>query len=314
MAQRAEHASDLPILSFAQSDGKRRASAARGEERRGFETERFAAGFHAAQGARERPAVRDAAHDDFVLLARAVARVRDGVKPAAVVAEEEHPLGLDVEATRVGERVKIGGQQIVHGASRVRIVPRAGVSRGFVHEGITSFRVGDGAAVTLHAVGGGMDARREVADDGAVERHASFGDEAFDAPARAESRGGEEGVDARVCACFLWGNRGYALALVMLTHVVMIWFRKDAPAEAVAQFRARADAELRGIPGVKHLHCGTPIPSDRPVVDKSYSVALAMTFDGRAELGAYAAHPVHQKFSEECIRPYAERLLVYDFE
>lgn len=314
VAQRAKHSPDLPIFPLAQPDGERRATGARGEERCRFKTKRFAAGFHAAQGAREGLAVRDAADDDFILFARAVARVGDGVEPAAVVAEEEHPLGLDVEAARMGEGVKIGRKQIVHGAPRLGIVSRAGVSRGFVHERVTPFRVNDRASVALHAVGGGMDARRKVADDGAVERHAPFGDEAFDASTRAEPRGGEEGVDARVFSCFPGGGRGYAAAFVMLTHVVMIWFRKDVPAEAVARFRARADTELRGIPGVKHLHCGTPIPSDRPVVDKSYSVALAMAFDGRAELGAYAAHPVHQKFSEECIRPFVERLLVYDFE
>ncbi|MFZ4694727.1 MAG: Dabb family protein [Verrucomicrobiia bacterium] len=100
----------------------------------------------------------------------------------------------------------------------------------------------------------------------------------------------------------------------MLTHVVICWFRKDAPADAVSRFRARALADLPGIPGVKHLNCGMPIPSERPVVDKSYSVALSMGFDSRAELDAYAVHPVHQKFSAECVKPVAERVLVYDFE
>lgn len=100
----------------------------------------------------------------------------------------------------------------------------------------------------------------------------------------------------------------------MLTHVVMIWFRKDAPADAVAGFRARALADLTGVPGVKHLNCGVPIPSERPVVDKSYSVALSMMFSGREELDAYQVHPVHQKFSAECVKPVAERVLVYDFE
>ena len=100
----------------------------------------------------------------------------------------------------------------------------------------------------------------------------------------------------------------------MLTHVVICWFRKYAPADAVSRFRARALADLPGIPGVKHLNCGMPIPSERPVVDKSYSVALSMGFDGRAELDAYAVHPVHQKFSAECVKPVAERVLVYDFE
>ncbi|MCC7518079.1 MAG: Dabb family protein [Verrucomicrobiae bacterium] len=100
----------------------------------------------------------------------------------------------------------------------------------------------------------------------------------------------------------------------MLTHVVMIWFREDAPSAAVARFRARATADLRDIPGVQHLRCGTPIPTERAVVDKSYSVALAMAFDGRRELDAYAVHPVHQKFMEECIQPFAARVVVYDFE
>lgn len=95
---------------------------------------------------------------------------------------------------------------------------------------------------------------------------------------------------------------------------MIIWFRKEVPADAAARFRARALADLAGIPGVKNLNCGAPIPSERAVVDKSYSVALSMAFSGRSELDAYAVHPVHQKFSAECVKPLAERVLVYDFE
>lgn len=221
----------------------------------------------------------------------------------------------------MGKGVEVCGKEVVDRLAPVRVVSRAGVAGGFVDQGVAAAPVGDGLAVAFHAVGGRVHPGGELADDGAVEGHASLLNEALGPAAGGQPRGGEEGVDAHgpgVCACPARGAPGYADRFAprnaMLTHVVVVWFRKDAPADAVARFRARARADLPGIPGVKHLNCGVAIPSERPVVDKSYSVALSMTFDGPAQLDAYQVHPVHQKFSAECVRPVAERVVVYDFE
>ncbi len=100
----------------------------------------------------------------------------------------------------------------------------------------------------------------------------------------------------------------------MLSHVVIFWFRKGTSPEAVAAFRDCAISNLTRIPGVLHLNCGAPIPSERDVVDRSYSVALSMMFASRTELDTYQVHPVHVEFVKKCVRPHVERLVVYDFD
>ena len=137
----------------------------------------------------------------------------DLVDPVPVVAEEKHPFGLHVEAAGVGEGLEVAGEEIVDRLARVGIVSRTGVPGELVDKGVATCPVDDRLAVALHAVGDRVHAGGEIADDGAVEGHASLLDEALGAAAGGEPRGGEEGVDAHgagVCACPGLGARGYA--------------------------------------------------------------------------------------------------------
>lgn len=99
----------------------------------------------------------------------------------------------------------------------------------------------------------------------------------------------------------------------MINHIVVFWLKPDCIEEGRAKLLQAARSELGLIDGVRNLGAGSPIPTDRKVVDTSYQVALTMQFENDAALQAYQSHPVHQKFLKECVQPFVDRILVYDF-
>ena len=95
-------------------------------------------------------------------------------------------------------------------------------------------------------------------------------------------------------------------------HVVVVWL-KD-PGNPVARSRIiDASKALRTIPGVVSLKAGTMIPSERPIVDSSFDVALIITFTDKEAMEAYLIHPDHLQLLEETLKPLVERIRVYDF-
>ena len=99
----------------------------------------------------------------------------------------------------------------------------------------------------------------------------------------------------------------------MINHIVIFWLKQGSIDEGKRIILERARKELTGIPGVRNLGAGSPMPTERKVVDTSYHAALTMQFDSDADLQKYQVHPIHQKFLKECVEPFVERLVVYDF-
>ena len=97
-----------------------------------------------------------------------------------------------------------------------------------------------------------------------------------------------------------------------IEHVVLVWMKK--PGEPTGHDRiVAACKELKvAIPEVRRLSVGTALPSDRPVVDDSFDVALVMAFDNPEALARYEAHPAHQKAVKETLGPLARRIVVHD--
>lgn len=95
-------------------------------------------------------------------------------------------------------------------------------------------------------------------------------------------------------------------------HVVLIWLKKPgdkAGRQKVVETAKMFQAEIQEI---QHLSVGTPLDSERPVVDDSFDVGLVMRFANPADLGTYEKHPVHVKAVKEILQPLAAKLLVYD--
>lgn len=95
-------------------------------------------------------------------------------------------------------------------------------------------------------------------------------------------------------------------------HIVLVWLKADTAPEVRAQI-TEASKELRQIPGIRDLQVGTAIPSERPIVDDSFSLGLYMRFDSVADMNAYLTDPKHVEFVDTQVRPYLEKLVVYDF-
>lgn len=98
----------------------------------------------------------------------------------------------------------------------------------------------------------------------------------------------------------------------MLVHSVFFWLKPELDAAAVAAFRAGVET-LRDVPCVEAVYIGTPASTDRPVIDRSYSVALTVLLKGIAEHDAYQVDPIHRAFVDQ-FSSYWDRVVIYDAE
>ena len=55
------------------------------------------------------------------------------------------------------------------------------------------------------------------------------------------------------------------------------------------------------------------MPSERPVVEQSYQVALNLVFPSKAAQEDYQKHPAHVEFVEKFVKTMVRKLVVYDF-
>ena len=95
-------------------------------------------------------------------------------------------------------------------------------------------------------------------------------------------------------------------------HVVVMWLKKPGDS-AGRRAILNATSGLRKVPGVVDVTAGECLPSERPVVDSSYDVALVLSFDSERAMKAYATDPAHEKLVEEVLKPNVERYVVFDF-
>ncbi len=95
-------------------------------------------------------------------------------------------------------------------------------------------------------------------------------------------------------------------------HVVLIWLKKPGDPTAREQIIREAKKFQAEIREIKHLSVGTPLASERSVVDDSFDVGLVMRFANAADLSVYEKHPVHTESVTQVLRPLSKKLLVYD--
>lgn len=114
-------------------------------------------------------------------------------------------------------------------------------------------------------------------------------------------------------ACSSLGTTPHsAVATPSVHHVVLVWL-KDMPDKDIHKQRVLDGSEqLRSIPGLKSLHIGTAIASERKIVDDSFDVGLHMVFASEQAMNRYLKHPTHVAFVKS-IKPQIKKLLVYDF-
>lgn len=98
----------------------------------------------------------------------------------------------------------------------------------------------------------------------------------------------------------------------MLVHAVYFWLKKDLTSEQRAAFLAGVES-LKGIASTEAVHIGAPAPTFRPVVDRTYDVALVVLMKDMAAHDAYQVDPLHKAFLEKFASNW-EKVVIYDSE
>ena len=97
----------------------------------------------------------------------------------------------------------------------------------------------------------------------------------------------------------------------MLVHSVFFYLEPGLSPEQRTQFH-RAVETLGEIKSAAAVYVGTPANTpDRPVIDKSYDVALTVILDDLAAHDAYQEDPIHTKFIEENNQSWI-KVVIYD--
>lgn len=98
----------------------------------------------------------------------------------------------------------------------------------------------------------------------------------------------------------------------MFVHVVLFWLKPGLTAEEVRRFESSL-ATLVEVSSVIHGWVGAPAATDRPVVDRTYSYGLTVTFRDLAGHDAYQVDPTHRAFVDQFSHLW-DRVKIYDFD
>lgn len=98
----------------------------------------------------------------------------------------------------------------------------------------------------------------------------------------------------------------------MVYHTVVFWLKPDTTAETVTEITQSVKA-LENLPMVEQVVVGTPMMSERDVVDDSFGVAFTMMFKDEAALQAYNDDPQHKKSSQKTLQ-HVVRGVIYDYK
>lgn len=96
----------------------------------------------------------------------------------------------------------------------------------------------------------------------------------------------------------------------MFVHTVYFWLKKDLSANDRAAFMEGV-ASLTGIASTSAVYIGTPADTHRPVVDRTYDVALTVLLEDPAAHDAYQIDPIHKTFVENFGTCW-EKVVIYD--
>lgn len=96
----------------------------------------------------------------------------------------------------------------------------------------------------------------------------------------------------------------------LFVHHVL--FYTPAAASAADQAKLLEGLQkLQQIPVIKLAHIGTPAPTNRAVIDRTYTYSWLCFFEDAAAEQAYQQHPIHDEFRQQYAR-YWEKVVIYD--
>jgi hypothetical protein len=112
-------------------------------------------------------------------------------------------------------------------------------------------------------------------------------------------------ITASSCA----GKEGNNLGGTFIHHV-FFWLKQPVTVEVREKFE-KALKELITVGTIMDYHLGIPAPTDRDVIDNTYSYSLLTVFRNKEDQDVYQTHPTHLKFISDCGELW-ERVVVYD--
>lgn len=95
-------------------------------------------------------------------------------------------------------------------------------------------------------------------------------------------------------------------------HTVVFWLKPETSAATIAEITSSIK-DLENLPMVEKVIVGTPVMSERDIVDDSFSVAFTMIFKDEAALQAYNVDPRHKKSSQRTLA-HVVRGVIYDYK
>lgn len=98
----------------------------------------------------------------------------------------------------------------------------------------------------------------------------------------------------------------------MLSHIVVFWLKNDLSDAQRSAFRQGLES-LKSIESARSVYIGSPAKTgDRPIIDKSYSLALTVLFDSIQDHDSYQVHPLHLAFLKQ-YGSFWSQVLIYDY-
>jgi hypothetical protein len=115
-----------------------------------------------------------------------------------------------------------------------------------------------------------------------------------------------------ICSSFLLGACGTTAPVSpAIDRFVLIWLKHPERSADRAQL-VRAVHSLRMIPGVLRVQAGRALPIPAPGVDRSFDLAVVITFRDRAALQRYENDPRHGDAMRRYLGSLVRRYEVYD--
>lgn len=93
-------------------------------------------------------------------------------------------------------------------------------------------------------------------------------------------------------------------------HHVFFWLKEPSDKEVRLKFE-KALKDLVTVETILDYQIGVPAPTDREVIDTTYSYSVISTFRNKEDQDIYQTHPKHLKFIEDCQELW-EKVVVYD--
>jgi len=96
-------------------------------------------------------------------------------------------------------------------------------------------------------------------------------------------------------------------------HTVYFWLKNPQEITDREKFEKSLKTFINSSKFIKTKHLGVPAMTDRPVIDRSYTYCLSLTFASKADQDQYQKEDLHLTFIKESEALW-KKVLVYDSE